>query len=32
VEHVFACGDITGGVRQVASAVGEGAIVGVNLI
>ncbi|MHC1604087.1 MAG: NAD(P)/FAD-dependent oxidoreductase [Candidatus Syntropharchaeales archaeon] len=31
MDHVFACGDIIGGVRQVASAVGEGAIVGVRM-
>jgi len=31
MDGVFACGDITGGIRQVASAVGEGCIVGVSL-
>ena len=31
IDRVFACGDIIGGVRQVASAVGEGSIVGIGV-
>ncbi|VUT27612.1 MAG: thioredoxin reductase [Candidatus Syntrophoarchaeum sp. GoM_oil] len=31
MDMVFACGDIIGGVRQVASAVGEGSIVGIGV-
>ena len=32
LEGVFAAGDCTGGVTQVATAVGEGAVAGMNAV